>query len=117
MRQWCPELAHVPREYLHEPWRAPKATMEQAGVCLGVDYPTPIVTLEESEAALAHAWGVVQRCASAPTAPGPYRAPSKQVDVRSFAILILCCLFVQSAQPRQSVQHARLSCCVLLQFF
>ena len=84
MRQWVPELAHVPQQYLHEPWRAPPAVLEAAGVCLGVDYPTPIVSLDESEAALAHAWGVISRCSghADAVAAGPYRAPSKAVDLK-----------------------------------
>lgn len=93
VRQWVPELAHVPRQYLHEPWRAPPAVLEAAGVCLGVDYPTPIVTLDESEAALAHAWGVVLRCSgqdATAAAAGPYRAPSKAVDVCPCSALALC---------------------------
>jgi hypothetical protein len=39
--------------------------------------------IEESQAALAHAWGVIQRCASS-GAQGPYRAPSKPVPVSLF---------------------------------
>jgi hypothetical protein len=90
VRHWVPELAHLPREYLHQPWLAPAAVLEQTGVRLGVDYPYPIVTIEESQAALARAWGVVQRCSST-AAQGPYRAPSKPVPVCFFALHAVSC--------------------------
>ena len=43
MRRWVPELARVPDKWIHQPWKAPAAVLETAGVVLGRDYPEPIV--------------------------------------------------------------------------
>jgi len=44
VRQWCPELARLPDNWLHQPWFAPQEVLSQAGVQLGRDYPEPIVS-------------------------------------------------------------------------
>lgn len=43
LRRWCPELARLPRKYLHDPGSAPSSELRCAGVKLGRDYPPPIV--------------------------------------------------------------------------
>jgi deoxyribodipyrimidine photo-lyase len=43
VRHWCPELARVPLEYLHQPWRMDRAAQAAAGCHIGRDYPAPIV--------------------------------------------------------------------------
>jgi deoxyribodipyrimidine photo-lyase len=43
VRRWVPELARLPTEWLHEPWNAPPATLQKAGIQLGATYPRPIV--------------------------------------------------------------------------
>lgn len=43
VRKWCPELKKLPDAYVHKPWEAPEAVLEQAGVKLGQTYPRPIV--------------------------------------------------------------------------
>jgi deoxyribodipyrimidine photo-lyase len=51
---WVPELAGVPPKARWSPWSADAATLQQAGVTLGDDYPRPIVDLKASrEEALA----------------------------------------------------------------
>ena len=43
VRHWVPELASLPNEDIHEPWKAAAATLEAAGIRPGADYPAPIV--------------------------------------------------------------------------
>ena len=43
VRRWVPELAKLPKRYVHEPWTAPEKALAEAGVTLGEDYPAPIV--------------------------------------------------------------------------
>lgn len=48
VKQYIPELKHLPIKYLFAPWTAPKAVLEEAGIVLGQDYPKPIVDLAYS---------------------------------------------------------------------
>ena len=43
VKRWLPELARLPRKFVHAPFLAPKAVLEAAGVRLGETYPEPIV--------------------------------------------------------------------------
>ena len=53
VRKWAPELAALPEEWIHQPWKAPAAVLARAGVELGRDYPEPIVNhVTAREAAL-----------------------------------------------------------------
>lgn len=44
IRRWCPELAGLPDKYVHDPSKTPSEALRQAGVSLGDNYPTPIVS-------------------------------------------------------------------------
>ena len=43
VRRWVPELARMPKKFIHQPWEAPKLVLLEAGVNLGENYPRPIV--------------------------------------------------------------------------
>lgn len=43
VRKWCPELARLPDEWLHQPGKAPVEVLARAGVELERNYPAPIV--------------------------------------------------------------------------
>lgn len=43
VREWVPELAALPDRWIHEPAKAPRKVLQEAGVVLGETYPFPIV--------------------------------------------------------------------------
>jgi deoxyribodipyrimidine photo-lyase len=43
VKQWLPELANVPIELVHEPWKMTQADQQKYGVIIGRDYPAPII--------------------------------------------------------------------------
>ena len=44
VRRWCPELAKLPDEWIHQPWAAPAPVLARASLKLGRAYPQPIVS-------------------------------------------------------------------------
>lgn len=60
VRHYCPELSELPDKYIHKPWEAPDAILQQAGVQLGKDYPHPLVDLKESRKGALEAYGAVK---------------------------------------------------------
>jgi deoxyribodipyrimidine photo-lyase len=54
VRRWCPELAKLPEEWIHQPHAAPVEILQAAKVELGRTYPRPVVDHAAArEAALA----------------------------------------------------------------
>jgi deoxyribodipyrimidine photo-lyase len=43
VRRWVPELAALENGYVHRPWEAPAEVLRAAAICLGENYPQPIV--------------------------------------------------------------------------
>ena len=43
VRRFIPELAQMPKKFIHKPWAAPEQVLAAAGVRLGDTYPHPIV--------------------------------------------------------------------------
>ncbi len=48
IKKWIPELTNVPIAYIHSPWEMTLMEQSFCGVTIGVDYPLPIVNLQES---------------------------------------------------------------------
>lgn len=45
VKHWLPELAQVPAALVHTPWKLSPMQQQQYSVCIGVDYPQPMVEL------------------------------------------------------------------------
>lgn len=43
IRQWCPELAHVPLPLLAQPWKMTLLEQEETNCIIGQHYPAPVV--------------------------------------------------------------------------
>jgi len=58
IKQWLPQLRNIPTQFIHEPHNMTLLEQQLCGVCIGVDYPPPIVDLEQAgKKARALIWG------------------------------------------------------------
>jgi deoxyribodipyrimidine photo-lyase len=48
VQRWVPELAALPRPFIHQPWRASPEVLQRFGVRLGDQYPLPIIDFATS---------------------------------------------------------------------
>lgn len=89
VRRWLPVLARLPAQYIHSPWEAPPEVLADAGVELGVNYPWPVVDMEDSKSALASVVKIVEEAKETATVAGsggaitggrsggPFRPPTR----------------------------------------
>lgn len=89
IRQWLPELQHIPTSWLHQPWLLTKQQQQQYGCRLGYDYPEPIVSADYA-VKLAR-----QRLKQWLTAKQPFWAEQKQG------------VFNRHASRKRPVQHRK----------
>jgi len=46
IKRWIPELASIPSNFIHEPWKMSLMEQELCKTFIGIDYPAPIVDVE-----------------------------------------------------------------------
>jgi deoxyribodipyrimidine photo-lyase len=51
IKTWVPELKNIPSALLHEPWKMTAMEQELYEVKIGINYPNPIVDIEETRKA------------------------------------------------------------------
>jgi len=57
IRRYVPELAYVPPDFVHAPWRMGAADQEASGCVIGRDYPAPVVDRARARAVTLELYG------------------------------------------------------------
>lgn len=60
IRRWVSELAHVPADYIHAPWRMPISEQSRAHCRIGEHYPAPLVDHATARERVLAAYGAVR---------------------------------------------------------
>ncbi len=58
IKQWCPELSHLPPQFAIEPWTMTQMDEVFYNFKLDVNYPKPIISMEESKKNIAILWNM-----------------------------------------------------------
>lgn len=66
IRRYLPQLAKMPAKFIHAPWLMPSIDARQAGICLGTDYPLPIVQHDEARKRTLERYAVVRKVSLPP---------------------------------------------------
>ncbi|XP_039961054.1 cryptochrome-1 [Bactrocera tryoni] len=91
IRQYVPELAKIPQEYIHEPWRMPQEMQENYECVIGVQYPERIVDLAKVSKRNTLAMQTLRQSLIAGGAPDegpPHCRPSNEEEVHQFFWLV-----------------------------
>lgn len=48
VRRWLPALRHVPNTWIFQPWLMPESLQKEYGCNIGVDYPAPLVNIDQA---------------------------------------------------------------------
>ncbi len=48
VRRWLPELENVPNTWIFQPWLMPKSLQQKVGCMIDVDYPSPLVNIDDA---------------------------------------------------------------------
>ena len=60
-KKYVPELKHLPKKYLFEPWEADNTILTESGIDYGVNYPKPIVSIAHSRDIALHAFEKIKK--------------------------------------------------------
>jgi deoxyribodipyrimidine photo-lyase len=71
VRYYVPELARVPDQYIHEPWKMPVAIQRRSGCLIGRQYPSPVVNHDEQRRMTMKSFGALRNRRSSPSPAVP----------------------------------------------